>query len=206
MRRIITVVLAVTLVATASAQTSLFKSIWKAPDAGPMNYFGKKIAAVVITDDQGLQMSAEEALARELTSRGVQGVAAYRMIPREEMKDAEKAKGWFERSKVEGAVVMRVVSMERDVTYRPGMWSNVYYQSLWGFYNYGYAAVYVPGGRSEQSSVTIETLIFDVPTAKLLWAGVSETTNPKGTQRVVAELVAQVGEQLRQAGLVVRIK
>lgn len=101
---------------------------------------------------------------------------------------------------------MRVVSMERDVTYRPGQWSNVYYQSMWGYYNYGWAAVYVPGGRSEQSSVTVETLIFDVPTNKLLWAGVSETTNPKGTQRVVAELVAQVGEQLRQAGLVVRIK
>ena len=206
MRRNVLSLLILVVIAGAVVHTQTFKSIWKAPDAGPMNYFGKKIAAVVITDDQGLQMSAEEALARELTARGVQGVAAYRMIPREEMKEAEKAKAWFERTKVDGAVVMRVVSMERDVTYRPGMWSNVYYQSLWGYYNYGYAAVYVPGGRSEQSSVTIETLIFDVPTAKLLWAGVSETTNPKGTQRVVAELVAQVGEQLRQAGLVVRIK
>jgi hypothetical protein len=197
-------VLALVILAAAVVHAQVFKSVWKAPDAGPMNYFGKKIAAVVITDDQGLQMSAEEALAKELTARGVQGVAAYRILPREEAKDAEKVKGWFERSKIEGAVVMRVVSMERDVTYRPGMWQNVYYQSLWGFYNYGYAAVYVPGGRSEQSNVTVETLIFDVPTAKLLWAGVSDTTNPKGAQRVVAELVTAVGEQLRQAGLVIR--
>ena len=38
---------------------------------------GKKVAAVVISHDESLRMSAEEALARELTSRGSSGIAAY---------------------------------------------------------------------------------------------------------------------------------
>lgn len=192
----------IAIVATAVVHEAKFKSTWKAPDAGPLDYAGKKIAAVVVTDDQGLEMSAEEALARELTVRGVQGVAAYRLIPREELRDKDKAKGWFERSNIAGAVVMRVVSAEREVTYTPATWATTSYSSLWGYYGYGWSAVYIPGGRSERSSVTIETLIFDVPTNKLLWAGVSETTNPKGTQKVVWELVNEVAAEMRKVGLV----
>ena len=72
-----------------------FLAVWKAPDVSQLNFAGRKVAALVITDDQSLQMSGEEALNRELTARGVSGVATYRIVPREELKNPEKAKGWF---------------------------------------------------------------------------------------------------------------
>src|ERR1700704_3515421 len=80
-------------IALAAADHKL-TSTWKAPGAAPFNFAGKKVAALVMTTDEGLRMSAEEALAREITARGPKGVAAYRVIPREELTDKAKAKGW----------------------------------------------------------------------------------------------------------------
>ena len=58
---------------------------------------GKKVAAVMISHDESLRMSVEEAVARELTSRGSVGVAAYRTIPAELLQDPDKARAWFEK-------------------------------------------------------------------------------------------------------------
>ena len=68
----------------------------------PVTFKGQKVAALVISDDMSLRQSAEEALSRELTARGINGVGAYRIIPNEELKDVERAKTWFERGKVTG--------------------------------------------------------------------------------------------------------
>jgi hypothetical protein len=196
----VTLVLALALGATLAAQK--FQSVWKAPDVGTLGFGGKKVVALLMVDDQGIQVGGEEALARELTLRGVNGVAAYRMIPKEELKDKDKAKAWFTRSKVEGAVVMRVLSSERETIVRPDMWVTTSYSTLWSYWGYGWTSVYVPGSAKENHVVTIETLVFDVAKDKLIWAGVSEKTNPKGVQRTVNELVAAVIAEMRKDGLV----
>ena len=196
MRRILLSVVVIAL-ATSVLHAAKFKSTWKAPDA-KMDFAGKKVAAVAITDDLALQMSAEEALARELTSRGAQGVAAFKIIPKEELQDPAKAKGWFTRANVAGVVSLRVVSSDKETVYTPTVWSTAYYSSYWNYYGTSWTAV-----RSYKTSqnriVTIETLIYDVPKDKLLWAGVSETTNPKGAAMVVSELVTETALEMRKA-------
>jgi hypothetical protein len=179
-----------------------FKSTWNAPGAGPLNFVGKKVVALVIAHDQNLEISAEEALARELTARGVEGVPAYRLIPREELRDKDKAKGWFTRAAVAGVVAMRLVGAQKETTYTPDMWASPYYGSLWGYYGYGWGTVYIPGSAREDTVVTIETVVFDVPSDKLRWAGVSEKTNPKGAQQVVKDLVKESIKEMGKVGLV----
>ena len=70
-----------------SAASYKFKSTWKAPGAGPLNFAGKKVAALVITNDDNLRVSAEEALKREISARGPVGVAAYTLVPKEELRE-----------------------------------------------------------------------------------------------------------------------
>ena len=120
------------------AASYTFTSTWKAPGTGPLNFAGKKVAALAITTDDGLRMSAEEALAREITARGPQGVAAYRLIPREELTD---------------------------------------------------------------TILAVETLLYNVADAKLLWAGVSETTNPKDVGTFMKGLAATIVKELQKQGL-----
>jgi hypothetical protein len=178
-----------------------FTSTWKAPDAASVSFAGKKIAALVISQDQSLRVSGEEELARQLTSRGMTGIATYRIAPKEELEDAEKAKGWFERAAVEGVVALRPVSAEKERTYTPETWVNPYYGSLWGYYGYGWGSVYVPGAVRDDTVVIVETLIFSVPRNALLWAGVSETRNPKNLGKFVQDLVKETAKELNKQGL-----
>jgi hypothetical protein len=202
MRRFFLTVVMIALVAGAVVYGAKFRSVWKAPDVDRLNFAGKKVAAVVITEDQDLQVSAEEELARQLTALGVQGVPSYRLVPREVIRDKAKVKEWFERSGTTGLVVLRVVSADKEVSYTPDLWVTSMYASPWDYYAYGWSTAIGGVNRREDLVVTIETLVYSVPLSKLVWAGVSEKTNPKDAQKVVKDLVGAVVSEMRKGGLV----
>lgn len=85
-----------------------YKTTWRASEVGPQSFAGKKVAAVVISDDESLRVSSEEALVRELAKGGVQGVAAYRIVPKEALRKADTARPFFERAGLEGVIALRV--------------------------------------------------------------------------------------------------
>ncbi len=196
-----------TVVAAAAAVSAAitFTSTWKSPDAGSVSFAGKKVAALVISQDDSLRVAGEESLVRELSARGMQAVATYRIAPKEELQRAETAKPWFEKSNVEGVVAVRPVSAEKRQTYTPGTWVNPYYSTLWGYYGYGWGNVYVPGSVHEETVVVVETTIYSVPRNQLLWAAVSETRNPRELGKFVEELVKQSVEELHKQGLARRL-
>jgi hypothetical protein len=202
MRRILLAAVMTVLVAGAAVQAAKFKSTWKAPDVDRLGFAGKKVAAVVISDDQNLQVSAEEELARQLTALGLQGVSSYRVVPREVLKEKGAARGFFERSGVQGLIVLRVVSADKEVTYTPDVWVSTVYADPWSYYAYGWNSAIVGVNRREDLVVTVETLVYDLTKLKLVWAGVSEKTNPKGAQKLVKELVGNVVSEMRKEGLV----
>jgi hypothetical protein len=191
---------------TLLAAEPKFTSTWTAPAGAPVTFAGRKVIALVISDDDNLRVSSEEALASQLTTRGLVGTPAYRVIPREEIRNAESARAWFERAGAEGVVAMRLVDAKTVRTYTPDTWTSVPYGTLWGYYGYGWGAVYMPGRVDEDTVVSVETLIFSVPRNQLLWAGVSESRNPKDAHRLIADLVTAVAKQLQKEGLTRAVK
>ena len=190
------------LVATAALAADVkFTSVWKTPAAREVSFAGKKVAALVISKDESLRVAGEEALARELTNRGMQGVATYRIAPREELAAADTAKPWFERSGVEGVVALRPVSSEKRTAYTVDTWANPYYSSLWGYYGYGWGDVYVVGSARQETVVVVETTIYSVPRNTLLWAGASETKDAKGLAKFIEELAGETVKELHKVGL-----
>jgi hypothetical protein len=194
-------ILVVFTAATAVGAAPKFKSVWKAPGVAQVSFAGKKVAALIMTQDDSLRVAGEEALTRELSSRGLQGVATYRIVPREELVDPGKARGWFERAGVEGVVVLRPVSAEKVQSYNPGTWVTPSYGTLWGYYGYGWGSLYIPGSSREDTVVVVETTIYSVPRNELLWAGVSETKNPKQLGRFVEDLAKECVKELHKQGL-----
>ena len=199
-------ILSATLLTTVAAVTVLsaapkFTAPWRSPDAGSVSFAGKKVAALVIAQDDSLRMAGEEALARELTARGLESVATYRIAPKEELQSADRAKGWFEKANVDGVVAMRPVSKDKRTTYNAGTWVNPYYSTFWGYYGYGWGSMYIPGSIERDTIVVVETTIYSVPRNQLLWAAVSETKNPKTLQRFVEDLVKESVKELQKQGL-----
>ncbi len=193
----------VTFAATVVIAAPKFLNVWKSPEVSRLNFAGKKVAALVITDNQSLQMSGEEALTRELSGRGVMGTPTYRFVPREELKSVESAKGWFERAKVEGVVALRPVRAEKGREYTAVVWSSGYYPSFWGYYGYGWSSAYVtPLGARDTTTITVETLVYDLTRDQLVWAATSETRDPKNLQDFIKDLVKGAVSEMRKMKLV----
>jgi hypothetical protein len=195
-----TAVIVVALLAVLPAAIR-FTSTFKSMDAGGVSFAGRKVAALVISNDDSLRVSGEEALAKELTARGMQALATYRLAPKEEMRRAETARPWFEKAGVEGVVAVRPVSAETEQKYTPSMWVSPNYGTLWGYYGYGWTAVFVPGSQRQQTVVVVESTVYSLPRNQLLWAAVTETTNPRDLRAFVAELAKTSVEEMQKQGL-----
>lgn len=191
-----------------ACSTTTFNSSWKAPDAQPINFAGQKVLGLVVSPNEGTRRAAEEALSRELTALGVQGVPGYTVLPTEvvQAKDREMGRSMVEKSGVVGVVAMRLVGKDKEITSTPGMWTTApYYGSFWGtggYYGWGWGAVYDPGYIRTDTILSVETLVYDLKQNKLVWAGQSATTNPSDADKFMRELVDEAAKEMKKQGLI----
>ncbi len=205
------VLVALAAAAVAACASTTFNSTWKAPDAGQLDFKGKKVVAMVMTPDESVRYGAEDALAREINARGPVALPAYSVIPKELTNDKDQAKQFLEKAGVKGAVVIRVLGKDKELNasaggYSPagiGYWGSPVYTSFYGggFYAYGWGGVYMPGYVRTDTIVSVETLIYDLEQNKLVWAARSETKNPEKVGPFVKEVAAKVAAQLKKEGL-----
>src|SRR6185503_1332128 len=198
-RTALTTMAIVVVVATLSAAVR-FTSTFKSLDAGAVSFAGRRVAALVISNDDSLRVAGEESLVRELNARGMQAVATYRIAPKEELRRADTAKPWFEKANIDGVVAVRPVGVETE-TYTTGTWVTSNYSTLWGYYGYGWTSVYVPASARTQRVVVVETTIYSVPRNQLLWAAVSETNNPRDLRGFFEELSKEMVKEMQKQGL-----
>ncbi len=179
--------------------TTQFKATWKDPTAQPVTLHGQKVAAFVITPVESLRRASEDILARELSARGVQGIPGYQLTGAQPVRDSETLRRTLEQAGVEGSVIMRVVDRRQELNYIPG---GPYYGTMYGYWDYGWGMAGGPGYLQTDTIVSIETLVYAVRQDKLLWGGVSETTNPNNLDAFIKEIVKAAGVEIRRAGLV----
>lgn len=199
-----TLAAAVALGLAACASTTRFSSTWKAPDAGPLNFQGRKVAALVMSDNTATRFSAEELLARELKARGVEGIPAYDLIPQSETRDKDRAKALFNQAGIAGVVVLRAAGAHKDIVSSGGYWSIPSYGSFWGvgYYGYGWGAVNDGTRIHTDTIVSVETMVYDLEADKLVWAGLSESTNTSKVETLIKELVAAAAAEMKKQGLI----
>jgi hypothetical protein len=189
----------------SACATTGFVSTWKAPDATPLQLSGAKVAAVVMIRNEAARRAAEDALAREITAHGAQGVAMYTIQPEARPDNEQAVRVAVEGAGVAGAVVMRPVGKEKEVVATPVAYGGPMYGGYWGgYYGYGWGSPYAYGGTEIRTDtiVSIETLVYSLRQNKLVWAGQSRTTNPTGVDQLVKETSTAVALELQKQGLI----
>ncbi len=202
MTRRIAVALALASLAIPTEAGTKFKSTWKPPDAAPVNFRGQKVAAVVMLKDEPTRRGVEDELAYALRARGLVGIAAHSIVPPEDMTDKDRARARLEQAGVVGAVVLRSVNKQTQLTETPGSYWVTNYYTFTGYYGWGWGGIYDPGYVRMDNLFMVETLIFDVKADKLLWAALSESKNPKRVDDFMKDLVSAAAKQLEKEGLV----
>lgn len=189
---------AAVLLSTAGCATTKLTSTWVAPGAQPLDP-SKKAIAIMLTDRESSRLAVEDAMVKVMQKRGVNAIASYTILPAALVRDTARARAILIQEGVDAVIATRVLGKEQQTTYTPG---TAYYGSTWGYWGYGWGAVYSPGYMSTDQIVTVETLVFSVSQNKLVWASQSETTNPSNIDAFVGELAQVVGGELRKSGLV----
>jgi hypothetical protein len=195
------------LVISACGSTT-FNTTWVEPNAQPITVQpGDKVLAMVISSNQATRRGAETALARELSNNGAEGIPAFQVIPDDAIQDQEKARPYIEKSGAQYAVIMRATGKDKEVSSTPTMaygpgWGG-YGGFYGGFYGYGWGAPYAYGGSTIRTDtiVHVETLVYDLKSDKMVWAGQSSTVNPSKAESMIRELVDEAGKEMRRQGL-----
>jgi len=192
------VLAATTAVTLAACATTSFQSTWKNPAAAPLNLKGKKVVALVVTDEEALRYAAEEEAAREITAHGAVGVPAYRLLPQAQIRDKERARAIFEKEGIEAVVVVRQVAKEKELS--GSFWSNPGYSSFWGpgFWGGGWGG---DGYLRTDTILVVETLVYSLEQNTLVWASQSKTLNPTQVGSFVRELGKTLGTEMEKQGL-----
>jgi hypothetical protein len=191
--------------ALTACSTNAFVASWKAPDAQPLEVSGAKVAAVVMVNNEASRRVAEDKLAQEITARGAVGVPMYVLYPDAQPSNEPQARAALEKAGVLGIVVMRPVSIDKEVVSTPVSYSTPIYRGYWGGY-YG-AGWGTPWGLAETGEirtntiVQVETLVYSLRQNKLVWGGHSALTNPASIDKTIERLAASATEELHKQGL-----
>ena len=184
-----------------------FLDSWKDPDAQPLQLRGAKVVAVVMMNDPKGRRRAEDALAREITALGAQGVPMYSISPAGvPPKEGEsQTRALVEAAGAKGLVVMRPVDVNHRTVNTVTPSSSETYGGYWGgYYGIGWNDPWTEFNPDTQTDlvVTVETFVFSLPQNKLVWTGTSETVNPRDAEKFVHTLAAETAKELKRLGLV----
>jgi hypothetical protein len=207
-RNVMAALVAAGALAVSACGATTFNTTWKNPDAQMIHVQpGEKILAMVISQNESVRRGAEAALASELSRNGAVGVPAYTVIPDDAVQDQSKAKPYIDKSGASYAVIMRATGREKEVSSTPTMGG--YYGPGWGgyggfyggFYGYGWGGAWGGSQIRTDTIVFVETLVYDLKSDKMVWAGQSETLNPSKADGMVKELVDEAANEMRKQGL-----
>lgn len=202
--RNVTIGAALLVLAACAGTPTTFTSTWVSPDAKTVSPVGKTIAAVFATKNEGQRRAAEDTMVTALNAKGAHGIASYTILPAGQNVSGEEARKQLRAAGADGAVIMRVVGHDQQVTYTPGTTFPAYYGGFGPYYGYGWGQAYSPGYLQTDTLVSVETLVYSLVQDKLLWAGTSTTENPDNLGALIQAVDGAVAQEMAAQGLLAK--
>jgi hypothetical protein len=184
---------ALALAAVLACASTRVTSTWSDPGVGPLEL--RRVVGLALSQNATLRRLAEDEFVREVGAE--RAIAGYSVVSDEEMRDREAVKARVEAAGADGAVVFRLASVETQERWVPP----TYYGNAWGYWGFAAPMVYEPGYLTTDQIVQVETNVYRVADARLVWAARSETLNPSDANTLIDEVVRAVVAEMRKAGL-----
>ena len=180
---------------TACNSTSV-DDTWTAPDVSKLSF--KKIMVVATFPDGATRRIAEDELKAQVTR--AECITSYSLLGSEsDLKDLTKVIGTLKAAGIDGVVIMRPVSDQKEITYIPGSSFPRPYRTFGDYYSREYALgsfYYEPGRYATDRVVQIETNIYEVAGERLVWSGATTSMNPGNVQNLIKDAANAIREKL----------
>lgn len=79
-----------------------------------------------------------------------------------------------------------------------------YYRNFSGYYYRSWSYFSNPGYYSTTKTYTVETNVYSIKEDRVIWTGLTETTDPEGVDKMTAEITKVVFKEMIKEGFINR--
>ena len=192
----------ISLMLIVSCASTKITSSWREPDKKiSMGDLNKVLVVALLRKDKDSRV-AEDQMASYLHGKGVvsYGYLGNNFDKKNEdvIRDKIRADGF------DGAVTMRLVDVDREVTYVPGQMNTYpsYFRTFSGYYYRSWSYYNTPDRYATTKTYTIEVNVFSIKEDKIIWSAQTATTDPEGIDNLTADVARVIDKQMRKEGFI----
>ena len=161
-----------------------------------------KVMVVALLKNEGSRRSAEDQLCALLKGKGVPSYSYLTKDIKEENEESIREK--IKSEGFDGVIIMRLVDVDKELKWVPGQYPP-YYGRFWGYYWYSWGAFYDPGHYETTKTYRIETNVYSLKSDKLIWSGITKSTDPVRVDKLMAEAAKTVYKEMVHEGFITGI-
>lgn len=193
---------AILILISACSSSSKMTNSWKEPSY-ETRYF-EKVATVALSENSIHRNIAELEMVKALGTIGVKGTSSAAFIQPEDtlLPDAELIKKFTDQG-CDGILTVRVFKVENEKSIVTNYQSSPsMHMGFGGYYGWGMGYTYsFPSSSTsyvqETTNIFLETNFYDVSNQKLIWGGISRTTDPKSIEEIAKSYSSLVVQEMR---------
>jgi hypothetical protein len=165
----------------------------------------RNLLVLGISANEGERRTFEDEFSAKLRAVGVKAVPGYTVLPHGGKVPNEVLDGVLKKIGADGAIVARVLAVDRKTAYSPGYVTVIpsvgYARGFYGFYGSA-VAVSTPPTPYQYDVVVVETSLWQTRDGTLVWSATTQTTDPGELKHEIAGYAEIILGALRERGLI----
>jgi hypothetical protein len=187
---------------TACGPTTRLTGVWVTETPRPL----RNVMVLAIDASPGGRRKYEDRFVNELSGRGMEAIQSYRVLPLDGQLEEAALRAAVAQGGYDGVIATRLLAVDQDQVYVPPTeyvtMGAGYGRGLYGYYGMGYSVRTTPGYIKTNTTVRLETHIYDAGTEKLIWAGHSDTFDPATPDAAIKSVVSLIATRLERDRLI----
>ncbi|HHD64754.1 MAG TPA: hypothetical protein ENK96_10445 [Desulfobulbaceae bacterium] len=171
-------------------------------DSSGPDYHACDVLVIGVSKSEVVAKLWEAIFVEQFSAAGVQASANSVVIGHVPEPDRRSVEAAIQKAGAATVLITHVIDSSAETSTRPGF---IRYEpggfshSLYGYYGRTYRAVYTPPLDVTRTTIRLETNLYDVAAARLIWSAQTEVRNPKLLRtdfgRVVGLLMTDMNKQ-----------
>jgi hypothetical protein len=190
------------LTLTACSRKAKITSSWVDPSLG--GYGANNMLVMGVSRNETRLKLYENVFVDLLSKDNVQAMASYKVIGNVLEPDEKIVKAAIKKTGASSVLITHVVDRTSKTHTYPGaihFQPGGYYGSMYGYYGHAYAAIYTPPSNVTRTTVHLESNLYDVATASLVWSAQSEAIDLKLLRTDFERLAGLLISDMKNNGL-----
>jgi len=177
-------------------------SSWREPSRKINIANANKILVVAMFKNKISSRLAEDQMAADLGSKGI---VSYKYLDSNfNRKNVEAIRDKIRDDGFGGVITMRLIDAEKEKVYNPSNFELYppYYLTFSGYYYRNFPYYSNQDYYTTSKVFTVETNVFSIKEEKIIWTGITKTTDPSGVEKMMKEIAHVVFKKMLREGII----